>query len=106
MGNTGSDMYDAGLHFIGQSPVTWPQLMKKATCKCQKEKKVNLVITEFFVFAIKGNGRERLWTKARRQLRRILENKYEGNSGYGGCKKIGQDYYQIQFKSHNDALVW
>lgn len=52
MGNTGSDMHDAGLHFIGQSPVIWPQLMPKATSKCQKEKKVNLVITELFVFAI------------------------------------------------------
>lgn len=54
MGNTRSDTYDAGLHFIGQSPVIWPQLMKKATSKCQKEKKVIFVITEPFVLVING----------------------------------------------------
>lgn len=61
MGNTGSDMHDAGLHFIDQSPVIWPQLMPKATSNYQEEKKVNLVITELSVFAInemegRGNG--------------------------------------------------
>lgn len=62
MGHTGSDMHDIGLHFISQNVVIWPQLMPKATnvihLSAQMEEKMNLVITELFVFAIdKMEGR-------------------------------------------------
>lgn len=53
MGHTGSGMHGVGLHFIGQNPVIWSQVMAKAMnvihlC-AQKEKKMNLVIVQLFV---------------------------------------------------------
>lgn len=49
-------MHDAGLHFIGQNPAMWPQLIAQsvnAVLLCaQKEKKMNVVIAQLSVFAI------------------------------------------------------
>lgn len=65
MGHTESGMHDVSLDFIGQKPVMWPQIIAKAEnviCLCiQKEKRMNLVIAQLFIFAIhnregKGHG--------------------------------------------------
>lgn len=65
MGHTESSMHDVSLDFIGQNPVMWPQLIAKAEnviCLCiQKEKRMNLVFAQLFIFAIhnregKGHG--------------------------------------------------